>query len=137
MILERIAEAQPELTLRPEGAHAMTPKRLIGGLLLAGPLILTPTLGQAQTHTCADYADYVQDVARTRDKGVSHTEASARLWKWSAVVNAPRDFYALQQDAINAVYAEPKVTPRAWYQRAHQACLDFVRVQPPRAPRLR
>ena len=114
----------------------MTPKRLTGGLLLAGALTLAPTLSQAQTHTCADYADYVQDVARTRDKGVSHTEASTRLWKWSAVVNAPRNFYALQQDAINHVYAEPKVPPRAWYQRAYQACVDFVQAQPPRAPQL-
>jgi hypothetical protein len=75
MMLEQIAEAQPEITLHTEGAHAMTPKRLIGGLLLAGALTLAPSV---QALTCHEYATYVHDVAATRAKGVSHAEASGR-----------------------------------------------------------
>ena len=111
----------------------MTPRHLLSGLLLAGALTLAPS-GQALT--CDEYATYVKEVAVQRNKGVSHTEASARLWRFCAAMNTVRWLYAVQQDAINHVYAAPQRTPKAWHRQAYQACVDFLQAQPPRSPQL-
>lgn len=110
------------------------PLRLaIYGLLLTSILTLPSSV---HAWTCTEYASATYHYARARDRGLSHAALSATLPQEVARYGMHPTMAAMRQDMIDAVYAEPIVTPTEWWHLAHRACLDFARSQPPQAPQL-
>jgi hypothetical protein len=111
----------------------MTPKRLIGGFLLAVVLTLAQS---AQAMDCEEYAINVYRIALARDKGRSRTEALRIIRNKYEFLHISYDLYMLWYEAIEAVYAAPQVKSLDWWTQALRACVLFLRAHPPPRPQL-